>query len=198
MLEPALGLGWASRPASRACACVWSRLGLRGVPGPVRALWPAGVRHGVCEGWERRHCGCGCRRSQLVVGRSGWCSRLSCLRVCMFSLAGFAAFPRFRSPQGSVQSFRASPRVGWRGSEAGRAGLWGECKGGAGARLQTHNRGDSHGRSQAGGRFRHLAACRGRRQALWEIVRSILPEGPGKALRALPAAFWCRLPWPLC
>ena len=104
----------------------------------------------------------------------------------------------FRTTRICDQNFRASPPVGWRGSEAGRAGLWGECKGGAGARLQTHNRGDSHGRSQAGGRFRHLAACRGRRQALWEIVRSILPEGPGKALRALPAAFWCRLPWPLC
>ena len=182
LTEPASVGCWKTRPASRACACVWARLGLRGVPGPVRALWPAGVRRGVCEGWERRRGDCGCCLSQVVVGRSGWRCRVSCLRVCLFSRAGCASFPRFRSLQIVVQSFGASPPVGGGGGGTrplpaadkrpapASASADGLCEpGDAGTRMQARNHGDVHGRSQAGSRFRHLAACRVRRQALWGL-----------------------------
>ena len=217
------GCGWTLRaPACRVCAC---------------AAGPAVSRGGVlvASGCVRARVGAGRWRAFFVVWRLGGQKSFRTTRIC-------------------DQNFRASPPVGWRRSEAGRAGLCSSgatlaggvggrrpptggrpgdagvasvrtppaqekrrgggthplpgaggwpapasahelCSpGDAGTRMQTRNRGDALGRSP--GRRPLSTSCR-----LWragasalELQGLVLPEGPGKALRALPAPFPCRLP----
>ena len=76
----------------------------------------------------------------------------------------------------------------------------------AGARIQAHSRSGArrhlpdatYGRSEAGGRFRRLAACGGQGQALWDCKVLWVLVGLGKALRATSVAFGYRLPGWIC